>query len=86
MADGQVIRTFKGDRESVVEAQAAEDAAQMARDGYVVSSRVWSTGHVGVLEGLFGGGPERMAVTGGNSSSVTVTYDRATWTPDDQPV
>ena len=64
MGDGQVIRTFTGDREAVVEAQAAEDAAQMARDGYVVSSRVWSTGHVGILQGLFGGDPGRSAVTG----------------------
>jgi hypothetical protein len=86
MADGQVIRTFTGDREAVVEAQAAEDAAQMARDGYVVSSRVWSTGHVGVLQNLFGGGLERTAITGGSSTSLTVVYDRATWTPDDQPV
>ena len=86
MADGQVIRTFTGDRESVVEAQAAVDAAQMARDGYVVSSRVWSTGHVGVLQSIFGGGLGRSAVTGPNSASLTVVYDRTTWTPDDQPV
>jgi hypothetical protein len=86
MGDGQVIRTFAGDREAVVEAQAAEDAAQMAREGYVVSSRIWSTGHVGILQSLFGGGAERTAVTGPNRASLTVVYDRPTWTPDDQPV
>ena len=86
MSDGQVIRTFKGDRESVVEAQAAEDAAQMARDGYVVASRIWSHGHEGILQDMFAGMPERTAVTGANTSSLTVVYERSTWTPDDQPV
>ena len=84
MADASVVRTFRGDREAVVEAQATEDANQMARDGYVVASRIWSRQRVGVLQGLFAIGPSWLMPRG--TASLTVTYERAAWTPDDQPV
>ncbi|HEX7490880.1 MAG TPA: hypothetical protein VF337_04150 [Candidatus Limnocylindrales bacterium] len=84
MNDASVVRTFRGDRQSVVEAQAASDAEQMARKGYVVTSRVWSAEHNGPLARLFTLGPARANTLQG-SSSLTVTYGRQTWTPDDQP-
>ena len=84
MNDASVVRTFRGDRESVVEAEAASDAEQMAREGYVVTSRIWSTEHDGILERLFTLGPAR-AETFRGGSSLTVTYGRQPWTPDDQP-
>jgi hypothetical protein len=82
--EATVVRTFRDSREAVVEAQAAEDAAQMLRDGYVVASRTWSRARVGVLQGLFAIGPSWLLPRG--TASLTVTYERATWTPDDQPV
>jgi hypothetical protein len=85
VAEGAVVRTFRGNREAVVEAQAAEDAAQMQRDGYVVASRIWSRERVGILQGLFAIGPSWAGLPRG-TASLTVTYERAMWTPDDQPV
>jgi hypothetical protein len=82
--EASMVRTFRGNREAVVEAEAAEDAAQMLRAGYVVASRIWSREHVGILEGLLTMRTARANLLRG-STSLTVTYERATWTPDDQP-
>ena len=84
VTDMSVVRTFRGNRRSIVEAQAASDAEQMAREGYTVTSQIWSDPHVGFLQRLFVLGPAGADQLRGDSS-LTVTYDRRSWTPDDQP-
>ncbi|MGD0863640.1 MAG: hypothetical protein ABSA21_12955 [Candidatus Limnocylindrales bacterium] len=84
MTDASIVRTFRGNRQSIVEADAASDAELMAREGYVVTSRIWSNEHAGFLQRLLAVGPARADLLRGDSS-LTVTYERTSWTPDDQP-
>ena len=84
MTDASVVRTFRGNRQSIVEAEAAGDAERMAREGYVVTSRVWSNERAGFLQRLLMLGPARADVLRGDSS-LTVTYAPSSWTPVDQP-
>ncbi len=83
-AEAPIVRTFRDNRESVVEAEADADAGLMLRDGYVVKSRIWSRERAGFLQRLFAFGPIGADLLRG-SASLTVTYERAAWTPDDQP-
>jgi hypothetical protein len=82
--DAPIIRTFRGDQQAVVEAEADADAAQMLRDGYVVRSRIWSRARAGLLQRLLALGRVEADLMRGQVS-LTVIYDRAASTPDDQP-